>query len=130
MAHRATGALENQGGKMTRKPKGSQLRVRLGTVCLDATTGSFLPFDHVILSEVKIPVSNIQLDESNSSNIGCIQAKEKREGTLFHFAFVGRRNLPLFFMGSFGWSNNQIDVRQINRRKTNLILYVQKPPNI
>ena len=25
---------------------------------------------------------------------------------------------------------NQIDVRQINRRKTNLILYVQKPPNI
>ena len=56
MAHRATGALENQGGKMTRKPKGSQLRVRLGTVCLDATTGSFLPFDRVILSEVKISV--------------------------------------------------------------------------
>ena len=79
---------------------------------------------------MKIPVSDIRLDESNSSNIGCIRAKEKREGKLFHFAFVGRRNFPLFFMGYLGWSNNQIDIRQINRRKTNLLLYVQKPPNI
>ena len=45
MAHRAASALEKQGGKMTRKPKGSQLRVHLGRVCLDARTGNFLPFD-------------------------------------------------------------------------------------
>ena len=65
----------------------------------------------MILSDVKSPVSDIRLDESDSSNTGCIRAKEKREGKLFHFAFVGRRNFPLFFMGSFGWSNNQIDMR-------------------
>ena len=33
-------------------------------------------------------------------------------------------NFPLLFKGSFSRSNNQIDMRQINRRKTNLISYI------
>ena len=32
-------------------------------------------------------------------------------------AVLGRKNFPLPFNGSFGWSNNQMDVRQINTRK-------------
>ena len=37
----------------------------------------------------------------------------------------GRRNFPL--LGSFGWSNNQIDMRKINKIKwPNLVTYVHR----
>lgn len=34
---------------------------------------------------------------------------------------------PIFPFRFFGWSNDDIDIRQINRRENIFILYVQKP---
>ena len=38
-----------------------------------------------------------------------------------------QKNLPFFPPSFFGWFNNKMDIRQINRRKTNLILYAWEP---
>lgn len=38
-----------------------------------------------------------------------------------HIETEGRKTLPIFPSGFFGWSDNYIDIRQSNRRETNLI---------
>ena len=38
---------------------------------------------------------------------------------------VGEQEFPVPFKGPSSWTENQIDMRQINRRKSNLILYMQ-----
>ena len=43
---------------------------------------------------------------------------------------VGEKKFPFYPPRFFGWSDNQINVRQINRGKTNLIMYVQDPIRI
>lgn len=39
---------------------------------------------------------------------------------------VGAEKLALFPSRFFGWSKDYTDIRQMNRRKTKLIMYVQK----
>lgn len=41
-----------------------------------------------------------------------------------HVRVRQRETFPFFPSGFFGWSNNSVDIRQINRRKTNLICTV------
>lgn len=40
---------------------------------------------------------------------------------------VGEEKISFYPSRSFGWSNNQMNLRQINRRKINLITYIQGP---
>ena len=47
------------------------------------------------------------------------------QGVQHHF--VGVENFFLYPSRLLGWSDSQIDLRQINRRKTNLILCVWEP---
>ena len=37
---------------------------------------------------------------------------------ILQLTFVGKEDIFLYFLGSSGWSNNKVDMRQINRRKS------------
>ena len=54
--------------------------------------------------------------------------KVSRPQTIYAIFFLiivlKRKNFLLLYNVSFSWSNNQIDVRQYDRRKTNLILNI------
>ena len=39
---------------------------------------------------------------------------------------LGEENFSFTPLGSFDWSNNEIDIRERNRRETNLILYIRR----
>lgn len=40
---------------------------------------------------------------------------------------AGEEKISLFPSGFLGWSNNKIDLRHFDKRKTNLISYIQEP---
>ena len=44
-----------------------------------------------------------------------------------YLGWLGRKDFSSTLVGSSGWSKNYIDMRQSNRRKSNLITYVQEP---